>query len=123
MLGNEAQAASPNQVLKPATYASAAAASSNFIDARGYEGDILIIQNSSVVSGALTAWIEDASDTAGTNAASANTTAFSSHGASSNVQMRTVDAKSIKGFLRYRGIPTGSALISVMLLGRPKNIV
>lgn len=123
MLNNEAKAASSNVLLQPASYANTAAvsASGNWVDVRGYVGDLLVVQNASIIAGATTGCLEMASAAAGTSASSANFTAFTAASASSsNLQTQVISADGNWGWIRYHAILTGAALLSVTVHGRPK---
>lgn len=123
MLNNEAQAASACFLIGPISAANTAAASSNWIDVRGFAGDILCIQQlGGVGAGTVTGSFDEASDATGASAASVNFNegAFVA-GTSNNVQIRTIGGT--KGFLRYRPtLSIGPALISVTIVARKRQV-
>lgn len=127
MLGNEGQAASVVQMLTPGAKANTAAATSSWIDVRGYEGDLVIVsQVGTVTAGTITPTIEHASDGSGTGSAAItpNEGAFTAVTTSNDplTEKRTINANAVLGWIRYVGtIATGPADVAVSLLSRPKN--
>jgi len=122
MLGNEGQAAAAVKLLDPVSAANTAAATSGWIDVRGYEGDLVFLTQIGALTGSLTWTIEDATDGSGTGAAGVtpNEGAFAA-GAANQVQKRTVNAGAVRGWVRVVGtIVTGPALVGASLLSRPK---
>lgn len=127
MLGNEAQACTVTQVLVCGAKANTAAATSSWIDVRGYEGDLMITsQVGAVTAGSVTPTIEDATDGSGTGAATItpNEGAFTVVTTSNDplTEKRTINASAVRGWIRYVGtIATGPADAAVTLHSRPKN--
>lgn len=127
MLGNEGQAAQVTQLLTPGAKANTAAATSSWIDVRGFEGDLVFVsQVGTVTAGSLTPTIEDATDGSGTGGAAVatNETAFTAVTTSNDplTEKRTINASAVRGWVRYVGtIVTGPADAAVVLLARPKN--
>lgn len=127
MLGNEAQAATPTQLLVPGAKANTAGATSSWVDVRGYEGDLMITsQVGTVTAGSLTPTIEDATDGSGTGAAAVTPTegAFTAVTTANDplTEKRTIPAGAVRGWIRYVGtIVTGPADAAVTLHARPKN--
>jgi len=122
MLSNEGQAAVIAKLLDPASAANTAAATSAWIDARNYEGDIVFVNHVGAMTGSITWTIEHASDVGGTGATgiTPNEGAYAS-GAANQVQKRTVSANAILGWVRCVGtIVTGPSLVAVSIMGRPK---
>jgi hypothetical protein len=122
MLGNQAQAAEPVILLSPVSAAATANATSAWVDARKYEGDLLFTAQSGALTGSITWTIEDATDGAGTGAAgiTPNEGAFAA-GAANQIQKRTVSANAIRGYVRIVGtIVTGPVLVAANLKGHPK---
>jgi hypothetical protein len=123
MLGNEAQAAAAAILLNPVSAANTAAATSGWVDCRGYEGDIEVNAQVGALTGSITWTLEHATDGAGTGAAAItpNEGAFAA-GAANQVQKRTVNASAIGGWLRIVGtIVTGPVLVAAAIHSRPKN--
>lgn len=123
MLGNEGQAAQSTKLLDPASAANTAAATSAWIDVRGYEGDLMFVNQVGTLTGSITWTIEDATDGSGTGAAgiTPNEGAYSA-GAANQIQKRTVNAGATRGWVRCVGtIVTGPALVAASLHSRPKN--
>lgn len=117
---------SPVVVLAPADCANTAAATSGWIDVRGYEGDIAFIQATGVVTdGTLVGKIQDATTSTGTGAADITGLAFASVGTDTDndVQKLVIRASSTRGFVRYVGtIVTGPALVGVSMLARRESV-
>lgn len=124
MLNNEGQAASAVKLLDPVSAANTAAATSGWIDARQYEGDLVFVNQVGALTGSITWTIEDATDGSGTGAAGITPTegAYAA-GAANQVQKRTVSANAVRGWVRCVGtIVTGPALVAVTMLSRPKYV-
>lgn len=123
MLGNEGQAAQSAILLNPVSAANTAAATSAWVDVRGYEGDLVIAAQAGALTGSLTWTLEDATDGSGTGGAgiTANEGAFAA-GAANQLQKRTLNASAVRGWIRLVGtIVTGPVLVGAALLARPKN--
>lgn len=123
MLGNEGQAAQSVKLLDPVSAANTAAATSGWIDVRGYEGDLMVVNQVGTLTGSITWTIEDATDGSGTGAAgiTPNEGAYVA-GAANQIQKRTVNAGATRGWVRCVGtIVTGPALVAASLHARPKN--
>jgi hypothetical protein len=124
MLGNNGQSAVTKLLLSPVSAANTAAATSGWIDAREYEGDIMFINQVGAVSGSIAWTIEHASDGSGTGAAAItpNEGAYAAVTANS-IQKRTVSANAIRGYVRCVGtIVTGPSLVAVSISGHPKYV-
>jgi hypothetical protein len=124
MLGNEAQAAQAAILLSPVSAANTAAATSGWVDVRGYEGDLLLCPQIGALTGTLAWTVEDAEDGTGTNnaAMTPNEGAFAA-GAANQVQKRTVNAGATRGWVKLIGtIVGGPALVAATLKARPKNL-
>lgn len=126
MIGGQGQAAESVTMLATLSAAATANATSAWIDVRKYEGDLVIISSSGIITGTLTPTIEDATDASGTGAAAVATNegAFTVVTTSNDPmqEKRTINAGAVRGWIRYVGtIVTGPALLSVTLLATPKN--
>jgi hypothetical protein len=127
MLGNEGQAATQTALVAPVSAANTAAATSAWIDVRGFEGDLVFACNSGLLTAGTLDWtIEDATDGSGTGAAGVtpNEGAFTQVTTSNDplAQKRTINASAVRGWVRAVGtIVTGPALVAASLLARPKN--
>lgn len=122
MMGNQGQAAEVVKMLDPVSAANTAAATSAWIDARKYEGDIAIIPQVGALTGSITWTVEDATDGSGTGAAgiTPNEGAFEA-GAANQIQKRTINASAIRGWVRVVGtIVTGPVLVAAKLMAHPK---
>ena len=126
MLGNEGQSAEVTSLLAPVSAANTAAATSAWVDARKYEGDLVFSVQTGVVTAGQIVWtIEHASDGSGTGAAAItpNEGAFTVVTTANDPQTekRTVSANAIAGWVRVVGtITTGPSLVAATLLSRPK---
>jgi hypothetical protein len=117
MLHNQGQAAEIVKLLDPAAAGTTAAATSAWIDARKYEGDLVFTAQTGAFTGAPTSFtwtIEDATDGAGTGAAGVtpNEGAFAA-GAANQIQTRTVNASAIRGWIRIVGTIVGGTTPTV----------
>lgn len=124
MLANQGQASSIVKLLDPVSAANTAAATSAWVDARKYEGDLVFTVQVGALTGSITWTIEDATDGAGTGAAgmTPNEGAFAA-GAANQVQKRTVNAGACRGWVRVVGtIVTGPALVAASLQSHPKYV-
>lgn len=124
MLNNEGQAAEVVKLLDPVSAAATANATSGWVDARKYEGDIVFTMQVGALTGSITWTIEDATDGTGTGAAgiTPNEGAFAA-GAANQIQKRTINAGAIRGWVRCVGtIVTGPALVAASLKARPKSV-
>lgn len=122
MLGNEGQAATAKILLSPISAANTAAATSGWVDARDAEGDIVFTVQTGAVTGSITWTIEHATDGSGTGAAAVtpNEGAFAA-GAASQVQKRTLNANTCRGYVRCVGtIVTGPSIVAANIKYRPK---
>jgi hypothetical protein len=128
MLNNQGQAASVVSLLAAVSAANTAAATSAWVDARKYEGDLVFVLDVGIVTaGTLTWTIEHADDGSGTNGAGITPTEGApTQLTTSNdplVQKVTVPATAVKGFVRVLGtIVTGPALVSAVMLAHPKYV-
>lgn len=128
MLANQGQAAETTELLAPLSAAATANATSSWVDARKYEGDLVFVVQTGVVTAGQIVWtIEHASDGSGTGAAGITPTegAFTTVTTANDplTQKRTVPATSIAGWVRVVGtITTGPALVSASLSATPKYV-
>lgn len=122
MLNNQGQAAEIVKMLDPVSAVATANATSGWIDARKYEGDIVVTAQVGALTGSITWTLEDATDGSGTGAAGImpNEGAFAA-GAANQVQKRTLNASAVRGWIRCVGtIVTGPALVAASFQGHPK---
>lgn len=122
MMHNQGQAAEIVNLLHPVSAAATANATSAWVDARKYEGDIVVEAKVGALTGSITWTIEDATDGTGTGAAgiTPNEGAFTA-GAANQTQKRTINASAHRGFIRIVGtIVTGPALVAASILAHPK---
>jgi hypothetical protein len=125
MLFNQGQSATPTILLNPASAANTAAATSAWVDVRGFVGDLVITHQVGAITGTLTATIEDATDGAGSGGAAIalNEGAFAVVSVANKIERRTLNADATRGFIRYVGtIATGPALVAVGILSRPSAL-
>lgn len=110
----------------PADHANTAAATGAWIDCRGCVGDIAVVQQvGAVTSGSITGTIETATDDQGAGLATLtpNEGAFTVVTTSNDpkTEIRTVNARSSKGYIRYLGtIATGPVVVGATVIRRPK---
>ena len=122
MLNNQAQAALIVSLLSSADAADTAAATSAWIDARPYEGDLMFVVDTGVVTAGQVVWtVEHADDDSGTNAESItpNEGTFDTVTTANDplVQKRTVSANAVRGYVRIVGtITTGPVQCSAAVL-------
>lgn len=126
MLLNQASAATPTSLLDAVSAANTAAATSGagkWLDARQFDGEILVTQNLGAVTGTIAGKLQSASDANGTGAADIAGATFPTNTANSTSKV-VVDPKSVVGgFLGYVGtIATGPSLVSVVASAK-KHIV
>lgn len=127
MLLNQASAATMTSLLdaiSAAATANATSGSGKWLDVRGYDGEILVVQQVGAVTGSITGKLQSASDANGTGAADITGATFTAVSSANNTQSIAVDPKKVVGgFLGYVGtIVTGPALISVTAGGK-KHVV
>ncbi len=115
-------------ILAPLDAANTAAATSGWIDTRGYPGLIGVLLHVGVLdAGSITFSFEDATDGTGTgNAAivpaSGAPTVVTTANDNPFLEIAIFDPNAIRGWLRVIGtIVTGGALVSYALLALPKN--
>ena len=123
MLANQGQAAASVTVIDTVSAANTAAATSAWLDVRGYEGDLVFIQHLGAVTGSLTGTFEDATSVAGAGAASIvpNEGDFTAVSSANDIQVRTINARATRGWIQYTGtIATGPVLTAVSYLAHPK---
>lgn len=130
MLGNEAQASVCESSLKPAAHANTAALAGAWVDCRQAVGDIVVIQHVGVTTATATVLggIQTASSATGAGATGlvGNEGAFelvNSANDDPNIQMRTIDHRRCKGWMRYAGTnatATGPTIVGAVVLHRPK---
>lgn len=130
MLLNQASAATVSSLLDAVDAAATANATSGtgkWLDVRGYDGEILVIQNIGIVDGgSITGKLQSASDANGSDAADIDGYTFTAVTTSNdpNVQSIAVDPRKVPGgFLGYVGtIVTGGALVAVVAAGKKKVV-
>lgn len=124
MLANQAQACTVTALLKPASAANTAAATSGWVAVSDYEGDLMFIENVGVVTGGtLDGKIQHADDGSGTGVADVTGAAFTQATTSTDDRLEkiVVSANKLKAYVRYIGtIATGPAVVSVEMVGTKK---
>jgi|SRR5262245_837319 len=110
-------------ILSPVSAANTAAATSAWIDVRGFEGDVDVLLHTGVVGGGSVTWsFQTATDNAGTGAR----TITPNNGAptvvtTANIQKATFESRNFDGWLRVTGtIVTGPAVVGLSAVGRKK---
>lgn len=117
----------PTSILAPIDATNTAAATSGWVDCRNYEGEIGILCHAGILDGGSVTWTaEHATDGSGTGAASITFlegafTQVTTSNDDPNIQLRTVSARSIGGWIRVTGtVVTGGALVGVSVIGQRK---
>lgn len=115
-------------MLPPVDAANTAAATSSFIDVRGYVGLLRVILFAGILDAGTLDWtFNDATDAGGTGSAaivpaSGALTQVTTSNDNPNIQTAIFDANSTRGFLQCVGtIVTGGALVAAVLEGLPAN--
>lgn len=126
MLGSQAGAATMTSLLDALSAAATANATSGagkWLDVRGYDGELLVIQQLGAVTGSIAGKLQSASDVNGTGAADIAGATFGTNTANSTSTLVVDPKKVVGGFLGYVGtIVTGPALVSVTAGGK-KHVV
>ena len=123
MIANQGQAAIPTILLSPISAANTAAATSAWVDVRPSEGDVVVTVQTGAVTGSITWTTEDATDGSGTGGAgfTPNEGAFAA-GAANQLQKRTLNSNSVRGYIRVVGtIVTGPSIVAASFQAHPKN--
>lgn len=113
-------------LLSAVSAANTAAASSAFVDVRGYEGDVQLTLNVGIIVGTLTYTFQTATDGAGTGARTivpneGALTVVTTANDDPNCQKATFEARNLDGFLKVIGtVVTGPAIVAYSLTGRKK---
>lgn len=117
----------PTSLLEPIDAADTAAASSAYVDVKGYEGQIWVICHSGILDAGSVTWtFSTATDSGGTGAATivpiggalTQVTTSNDH---PNIQVAVFDCTTLKGFLKTIGtVATGGALVSTSVVGIKK---
>jgi hypothetical protein len=106
-------------VVNTASCADTSAATSAYIDCRGYKGDLIFTQQSGAITGTLAGKLQGADDVGGTNSADITGATFTSVTQANKIQSISVPA-TYRPFIRYVGtVTTGPVLLSVHLRAFP----
>jgi hypothetical protein len=129
MLNSQASAATVTSLLDAVSCANTAAATSGagkWLDVRGYDGELLVIQQSGAVNGGtLNGKLQYASDANGTGATDITGATFTAVSAANKTHSVALDPKKVTGgFLGYVGtIAVGQPiLVSVVVAGKKKYV-
>lgn len=132
MLNSQASAATLASILDAVSAAATVNATSGagkWLDARPFDGELLVIQQIGVLGGttpAIAGKLQSATDANGTGAADITGATFTSVAASNNTQSLALDTrKVVGGFLGYVGTITGTTptvLVSVVAGGKKKIV-
>jgi hypothetical protein len=126
MLGTKNQADAIVKLLDPVSAAATVNATSSYVDVRQYEGPVEFEIATGAITGSISWDIQDATDAGGTGVASIASSL--NEGATfvntaNQVQKKTINAKSTRGFVRVIGtIVTGPVLVQAALQALPKNV-
>lgn len=111
--------ATPVIVLNAVSAANTAAATSSGIDLTGYEGVVVMCQQTGAITGTLDGVIQDSADNSSftsVGGASTPSLTFAQVTAANKVANVSFDVRSVRRYIRYIGnIVTGPVLISVTL--------
>lgn len=114
-------------LLEPIDATATVNATSGWVDVRGYEGEVAIVFHAGILDGGSVTWTaETADDGSATNSAAITftegaLTQVTTSNDNPNIQIRTVPARALKGYVRTIGtIVTGGALVSTCLIGCKK---
>lgn len=119
------QAFTQKTLLSAISAANTAAATSGWVDAREYEGDIQIVVNTGAITGTCTLTVNHASDGSGTGSAgiTPNEGAPTAISTANQIREFTIPANAIQGWVQLVGtVVTGPVLISATLQGYPKYV-
>ncbi len=121
MLNKQGLAASKVNLLPPASR-SAGASNGAWIDARPYEGDIVILCSTGAVTGSVAYSVQDATDGSGTG--SADISGATLAGVANTDGAIIIDASVPRGWIRLVAtVTTGPVLCGGTLLSHPKYTV
>ncbi len=125
MIPSEAKSANVQAMLNAKNCANTADATSGWIDTRGMQGSLLVIQNVGAVTGNIAGALKTSSESNGANNEAItfdDGNNFALVSAANNTQAKTIDARKSKGWIGYVGtIGTGPAVVSVAVIGRPRE--
>jgi len=129
MLNSQASAATATSLLDAASCANTGAATSGngkWLDVRGYDGELLVVQQSGAVNGAtLIGKLQYASDANGTGASDITGAVFTTVTAANKTHTIALDPKKVTGgFLGYVGTISVASpvIISVTVSGKKKYV-
>jgi hypothetical protein len=106
-------------VIDPVSAANTAAATSGWIDMRGYKGDIIFIQTTGALTGSLASKIQGATSSGGAGAADITGAAFTAVSAANKVHRCVVPATAAP-YMKYVGtVTTGPIVICVIAMASP----
>lgn len=126
MLLSQASAATVTSILDTISAANTGAATSGsgkWLDVRGYDGELLVIQTLGAVTGTIAGKLQSATDANGTGAADITGATFPTNTLNQSSKV-VVDPKTVVGgFLGYLGtVGTGPSLVGVVVCGK-KHVV
>lgn len=119
MMHSQASAAASAVGLAPASYA-AGANNGGWIDARTYEGEILVACSNGSTTGSVIFKVQDATDSGGTGAADIAGAATASISSANQVTKLVLDAKNLRGWIRVVAtVTTGPVLAGASVHAHP----
>lgn len=108
-------------MVNPASCADTTAATSAYIDVRGFKGDLVFTQHSGAITGTLAGKLQGADDVGGTNSADIAGATFTAVSAANKLYSITVPA-TYRPFIRYVGtVGTGPVVLGVHVRGFPAS--
>lgn len=126
MMNSQGSAATATSILDSISAGNTAAATSGsakWLDVRGYDGEVVVIQVLGAVTGTIAGKLQSATDTNGTGAADITGATFPVNTANQSSKV-VIDPRQVAGgFLGYVGtIVTGPSLVSVTAIGKKKYV-
>lgn len=119
MISSQASAAASALGLAPASYA-AGANNGGWIDARAYQGEILVACANGATTGSVIFKVQDATDNSGTGAADISGAATASISAANSVTKLVLNANDQRGWIRIVAtVTTGPVLAGASVHSNP----
>ncbi len=119
MMHSQASAAASAVGLAAASYA-AGANNGGWIDARAYQGEILVVCNNGATTGSVIFKVQDATDSGGTGAADVTGAATASISAANSVNKLVLNSNGQRGWIRVVAtVTTGPVLASASVHANP----
>lgn len=115
MISNDSKAATLVNVLPAISAANTAAATSGWIDVRGYKGTLMFMMNTGAITGSVAGKLQGADDSGGTNSADITGATFTSVSTANQARVCNIPA-TLRPYVKFVGtVTTGPVLIGVTL--------